>query len=271
MLLSVCVCIYMFVYTIYRYFLCLCLCLNHYSFLVFEYEIKIDSCYSFILLYIYVFYSILFLHRIISTMGTKCCNLCASSDTPHHIDIYDKEYYETHKNEYLYANTRIFIPPLENKRVYVCKIYDGDTFTISTKFHWDIKNTYRFAVRVKGIDCPELRTKDENEKRVAIMAREYMKELIDSNDGFVFLQNITYDKYGRLCANVFIEACDTKTTTNNNSSEVKNTDKNTDKEELRQHTRIDLSKKMISKQLAVQYDGGTKKTPSNWYDYYMDV
>ena len=207
-------------------------------------------------------------------MGSKCCNLCVSSDTSHHIDIYDKEYYETHKNEYLYANTRIFIPPLENKRVYVCKIYDGDTFTISTKFRWDIENTYRFAVRIKGIDCPELRAKDENEKRVAILARDYMKELIDSNDGFVFLQNITYDKYGRLCADVFIETCDTKNNINNIGIKVKQTHKNIDKdkEEIREHehTRIDLSKRMISKQLAVQYDGGTKKTPSNWYDYYMN-
>lgn len=156
-------------------------------------------------------------------------------------EIYSIDYYTKNKIQYEYKNTKIFLPPLENKRVYVCKIYDGDTFTISTKFPWDITNTYRFSVRIKGIDCPELRTKNLIEKDIALRAKQYAIELLSKSNNFVFLHNIIYDKYGRLCADVTLDM----TTINNNFALL-----------------------MLEKRLAVKYDGGTKKIPKNWELYF---
>jgi endonuclease YncB( thermonuclease family) len=157
--------------------------------------------------------------------------------------IYSVAYYNEHKEEYEYKKTKIFIPPLEKTRVYVCKVYDGDTFTISTKLPWDTTHTYRFCVRCKGIDCPELRTKNEIEKKMALQAKEYAIEILNKCNNFVYLQNIVYDKYGRLCADVFLDM----NVPNNNFASM-----------------------MLEKRLAVKYDGGTKVCPKNWELYFTN-
>lgn len=133
--------------------------------------------------------------------------------------------------KYQYKNAIVFIPPIQY--AYVCKIYDGDTFTIATRLPWDKTNIYRFSVRVKGMDCPELKTNDMNEKEVALLAKTELICLIQTNNNWVCLENIIYDKYGRLCADVYIGT-------------------------------IHLAEHMIKKRLAVAYDGGTKQTPKNW-------
>ncbi len=162
---------------------------------------------------------------------------------------YSVEYYQKNKERYQYPNTKIFIPPIENKLVYVCKIYDGDTFTISTTlFDNNNKvtndkndNIYRFSVRVRGVDCPEMRTKDEIEKKHALLAKSYVCHLIECSKNLVYLQNIKYDKYGRLCADVFL-----------NNDDINN----------------NLALLLIDKRLGVKYNGGTKLSPFNWEIYY---
>lgn len=138
---------------------------------------------------------------------------------------------------YKYEETIQFIPPLNKKYVYVCKIYDGDTFTIATKLPWEKSKLYRFSVRVKGIDCPELRTKNENEKYVALKAKEYLTRMLRSSNNIVKLDNIIYDKYGRLCSDVYINE-------------------------------INYKERIIEQRLAVSYDGGCKVSPLNWRNYY---
>jgi micrococcal nuclease len=150
--------------------------------------------------------------------------------------------YKLHKlvketKNYKYEKTKIFIPPLNNKNVFVCKVYDGDTFTIATKLPWNNEDIYRFSVRIKGIDCPELRTKDENEKKIALKSKEFLINELKKTNNIVKLDNIIYDKYGRLCADVFIN------------------------DKL-------FKEKIINERLAVNYYGGTKIKPLDWKKYY---
>ncbi len=52
-----------------------------------------------------------------------------------------------------------------DKKILVCKVldvYDGDTFTAAIPFAGSI---YSVRVRMSGIDAPEIKTKDEDEKR----------------------------------------------------------------------------------------------------------
>ena len=138
-----------------------------------------------------------------------------------------------------YAETIQYIPPI--RYGYVCKVYDGDTFTIASRMPgMDPNAKYRFSVRIKGIDCPELRTKNSEEKEIAIIARDYLETLINENKKIVELRNTSYDKYGRLCSEVYI----------NN---------------------INISEKMINNRLAVAYDGGTKVLPISWKQYYRGL
>lgn len=139
-----------------------------------------------------------------------------------------------------YEDTVTFIPDIKSAQV--IKVYDGDTFTIATKLNKKQKQFYRFSVRVKGIDCPEMKTKSLNEKYVANIAKERVTELIMNKT--VILKNITYDKYGRICANVFFK---------------------------QKGTVYSLSDILITEHLAVEYYGKTKHPPSNWKTYYLEV
>ena len=133
-------------------------------------------------------------------------------------------------------DTQVFIPPIGNARV--IKVYDGDTFTIATKMPQISKtDIYRFSVRIKHIDCPELRTKNDNEKKVAQIAKEYVYQAIYNK--VIQLSNITYDKYGRLCCDVFYK--------NRN-----------------------IGKELIQNHLAVPYEGKTKISPTDWLEFYKE-
>jgi endonuclease YncB( thermonuclease family) len=122
-----------------------------------------------------------------------------------------------------------FIPTIKIGKV--IKVYDGDTITIATYYNNSI---YRFSVRLNGIDCPELKTFNIHEKEIAIIAKETLSNMI--MDKFVNLENISYDKYGRILADVY-------------------------------YKKTNLSQYLLANKLAVEYDGGSKRVV-DWYNYY---
>jgi endonuclease YncB( thermonuclease family) len=103
--------------------------------------------------------------------------------------------------------------------------YDGDTITVSIQ---DIHPLFgdTINVRVAGIDAAELRTEDKCERRMAVLAKTYVENLL-SQATLIHLQDVQRDKYFRVLAEVVVDG------------------------EL-------LSEKLLSKNLAVPYDGGTK-------------
>ena len=139
-----------------------------------------------------------------------------------------------------WKNTTDFVPLVTEGKV--IKVYDCDTITIATKFPYlstlDESNViYRFHVRLNGIDTPEMKSKNEDEKSIAHLAQKSLSDMILNKN--VTLNNTSLDKYGRILANVFTE------------------------------DGIELSKWAIEKRYAVYYDGGTKKSPKSWTDYYQ--
>lgn len=137
-----------------------------------------------------------------------------------------------------YKNTPPFVPSIRHGKV--IKTYDGDTITVAARLHFEGVNTdvlpvYRFSVRLKGIDCPEMKSSDMNEKEVARKAKDFVQELVLNQ--FVELQNVETEKYGRLLADVIYQG---------NS----------------------LAQLLINEHLAVPYDGGHKEVPSNWLEYW---
>lgn len=101
----------------------------------------------------------------------------------------------------------------------VTNLYDGDTFKVVIKL---FDGYHKFNVRMYGIDTCEIKSKDEENKKKAIMARNrilqiiseqditldktYTKKEIDaileSNVCMVWMDCFEFDKYGRLLANV---------------------------------------------------------------------
>ena len=113
----------------------------------------------------------------------------------------------------------------EIKDFTVVKVRDGDTFIIDIPNIPDVfgKN---IAVRIRGIDTPELNDKREEIKTIAIKAKEELEKLL-LNSKNITLYNLGRDKYFRLLASVKVG-------------------------------NIDVAEYMIKKGLAKSYDGGNK-------------
>lgn len=62
---------------------------------------------------------------------------------------------------------------------------------------------YKYSIRLNGIDCPELRTKDALEKQYGQRAQQKLSELILHK--YVRIEVLKFEKYGRILADVFAE------------------------------------------------------------------
>tara|TARA_Y100000816_G_scaffold180229_1_gene130378 strand:+ start:923 stop:1393 length:471 start_codon:yes stop_codon:yes gene_type:complete len=127
-----------------------------------------------------------------------------------------------------------FIPPIVSGKV--VKVYDGDTITIVSEIP-GLKNSpiYKFSLRLNGIDTPEIKGKDEDEKTAAVAAKEALSKLILNN--IVYIKNRKIEKYGRILCDVYKE-------------------------------NIHINNYMIEKRYAVPYSGKTKKAPTSWNEYF---
>ena len=72
-----------------------------------------------------------------------------------------------------YKNCEQFIPSFSRGKIVKC--YDGDTVTIATIMNG---KRVRFNIRMLGYDCAEIRTKNQQEKKVAQWAKEYITNMI---------------------------------------------------------------------------------------------
>ena len=128
----------------------------------------------------------------------------------------------------------LFIPPLKTGKV--IKVYDGDTITIASKVPGLYNSPiYKFSVRLNGIDTPEMRTKDEDEKEIATLARDALSEKIMGKE--IRLENIKTEKYGRVLCDIYLD-------------------------------KSHLNKWLIDEKYALPYDGGTKVIPNSWKKYH---
>jgi len=126
-----------------------------------------------------------------------------------------------------------FIPPITSGRV--IKVYDGDTITIVSKLPYKESPLYKFSVRLNGIDCPEIKGENDDEKQCAQLAKKELESLILNKQ--IILKNLATEKYGRILADVYLDD-------------------------------LHLNKHMIDKRLAVCYDGGKKNKPESWLTYH---
>jgi len=83
-------------------------------------------------------------------------------------------------------------------RIY--KVYDGDTCTLL--FEWN-KQMINTSCRIYGIDTPELRTKDLDEKKAGYEAKEFLEGLI--LDKILLVKFGKNGKYGRPLIQIFLD------------------------------------------------------------------
>lgn len=156
-------------------------------------------------------------------VSTRQCQLDV---TLHQIQYIEDNYL----NNITYKDTVPYVHQLHRGKV--IKVYDGDTITIAAKLLY-LENSpiYRFSIRLRGIDTPEIKTKSLIEKEFAEKAQHALSDLILHK--IVYLTDVGMDKYGRVLANVYYE-------------------------------KINISKWMLEKGYAVEYNGKTKQIPDEW-------
>ena len=114
------------------------------------------------------------------------------------------------------------------------RVVDGDTIDVTIDLGFDLYKKER--VRVAGVDTPEKRTKDLEEKALGLDATNWMKEqlegAIDGDDDLVIRTELVggMGKYGRLLGWLYIGDAE-----------------------------LSLNEQMITEGYAWEYDGGTKK------------
>ncbi len=112
----------------------------------------------------------------------------------------------------------------------VTSIYDGDTFRVNINSYPSIVGS-KMAIRVSGVDTPEMRGACQKEKQLARKAKEFTVDFLRSCNEGIYLKSMQRGKYFRIVADVYC-----------GDSE--------------------LSSGLISNNLAVPYNGGTKI--KNW-------
>ena len=86
-------------------------------------------------------------------------------------------------------------------RAIITKVYDGDTLTAEVDLGFKLW-AKKIKLRLAGIDTPEIRTKNQNEKVLALKARDRVRELCLGKE--VTITTHGKGKYGRWLATVYI-------------------------------------------------------------------
>ena len=84
-------------------------------------------------------------------------------------------------------------------------VVDGDTIDVLIDLGFDI--LFASRVRLAGIDTPESRTKDLNEKALGLEAKEYLKkQLKDAKSVIIKTEKMdSSEKYGRILGWIYVD------------------------------------------------------------------
>ena len=83
------------------------------------------------------------------------------------------------------------------------RVIDGDTIDAWIDLGFNI--TIRRRIRLWGIDAPETRTLDLEEKAEGKIAKARLEEMLSLNRGSFAIRSVGVDKYGRCLGEIYIQ------------------------------------------------------------------
>jgi micrococcal nuclease len=113
------------------------------------------------------------------------------------------------------------------------KVVDGDTIDVSIDLGFDVSVKKR--VRFAGINAPESRTRDLEEKAKGLAAKDRVKAIFTENPSFT-LESKELGKYGRVLGELYVNKLDGND----------------------QLTQISVNQQLIKEGHAVEYHGGKR-------------
>ena len=110
----------------------------------------------------------------------------------------------------------------------VTRVVDGDTIDVDLDLGFDI--IYKCRVRLYGIDTPESRTRNKDEKVRGKLASKFLQDAINNGDHVILRTQLkdSKGKFGRVLASVIVDG-------------------------------IDINQSMVANHMAVRYEGQSKK------------
>jgi endonuclease YncB( thermonuclease family) len=90
--------------------------------------------------------------------------------------------------------------------VEVLRVVDGDTVDVRIDLGFNVWHKCR--VRLMGINAPESRTRDKEEKARGLAAKAWLTELLGSAQSGVEMQSHGVGKYGRVLGTLYINDVD---------------------------------------------------------------
>ena len=82
----------------------------------------------------------------------------------------------------------------------ICRIIDGDTVDVDIDLGFSL--TKKERIRLAGIDTPETRTKDYEEKKLGVAAKEYLAMRMEACENLI-VKTEKDGKYGRMLGWLF--------------------------------------------------------------------
>ena len=90
-------------------------------------------------------------------------------------------------------------------KVDIVKVIDGDTVDVDIDLGFGMVYKKQ-RVRLKGIDTPESRTRNLEEKKFGLAAKAYLKEQLTGEDAYTHIELVSHDKgkFGRILGELFV-------------------------------------------------------------------
>ena len=93
-------------------------------------------------------------------------------------------------------------------RCKIIRVVDGDTVDVDIDLGFGVW-LHKERVRIYGIDTPESRTRDLEEKKYGLAAKEFVKEFVrDKGGSNIVLRTQKYDakgKFGRILGDIIVD------------------------------------------------------------------
>jgi micrococcal nuclease len=84
----------------------------------------------------------------------------------------------------------------------VKKVVDGDTVDVTIDLGFDI--AYSSRVRLYGIDTPESRTRDKDEKARGLMSKDFLVKELSKGDVVIKTKKDKKGKFGRILGELYV-------------------------------------------------------------------
>ena len=110
-------------------------------------------------------------------------------------------------------------------KVEILRVVDGDTVDVRMDLGFNVWHKCR--VRLMGINAPESRTRDKEEKKRGLAAKQWLINTLDSAQADIEMKSHGSGKYGRILGEIYIND-------------------------------ININQLMVSEGHAVKYDGGKR-------------